>query len=98
MRKSPCGPSFLPAPADFRGAAAALPPDPAFRAVRPRSAVEAAGEAAGVPLASRSATRVSARSTLTSTCFFNLIQSFDVESGRAGAGAPVGPAPYRRAV
>src|ERR1700677_2984983 len=44
--------------------------------------VEDAVEAAGVPLASRSATRVSARSTLTSTCFFNLIQSFDIGTGR----------------
>ena len=43
-------------------------------------------EAAGVPLASRSATRVSARSTLTSTCFFNLIQSFGMETGRAPGG------------
>jgi hypothetical protein len=42
--------------------------------------------AAGVPLASRSATRVSARSTLTSTCFFNLIQSFGMESSRAPGG------------
>src|SRR5271156_4948674 len=45
--------------------------------------VEEARKAAGVPLASRSATRVSARSTLTSTCFFNLIQSFDIGTGRA---------------
>jgi hypothetical protein len=54
--------------------------------LRPR--LEEEREAAGVPLASRSATRVSARSTLTSTCFFNLIQSFGMETGRAsGAGA-----------
>src|SRR5271154_5860846 len=45
--------------------------------------VEEARKAAGVPLASRSATRVSARSTLTSTCFFNLIQSFGIGKGRA---------------
>ena len=43
-------------------------------------------EAAGVPLASRSATRVSARSTLTSTCFFNVIQSFGIGWGRAPSG------------
>ena len=50
--------------------------------------------AAGVPVASRSATRVSARSTLTSTCFFNVIQSFGMvgptealapRAGRVGA-------------
>src|SRR5271165_6275594 len=54
-------------------------------------------EAAGVPLASRSATRVSARSTLTSTCFFNLIQSFGVEVGRAGWQVPAPSALGRRA-
>ena len=43
-------------------------------------------EAAGVPLASRSATRVSARSTLTSTCFFNVNQSFGIGWGRARRG------------
>src|SRR5438445_2672577 len=43
----------------------------------------AARTGAGVPAASRSATRVSARSTLTSTCFFNFNQSFDVRTGRA---------------
>ena len=36
-----------------------------------------------MPLASSSATRVSARSTLTSTCFFNVIQSFGIGWGRA---------------
>jgi hypothetical protein len=39
-------------------------------------------EAAGVPLASRSATRVSARSTLTSTCFFN-VNSFGMRRGES---------------
>src|ERR1700751_7143 len=43
----------------------------------------AARTGAGFPAASRSATRVSARSTLTSTCFFNVNQSFDVWTGRA---------------
>jgi len=53
------------------------------RALAALRAVEDEREAAGVPLASRSATRVSARSTLTSTCFFNVIQSFGMERGRA---------------
>src|SRR5664280_1195287 len=57
-------------------------------------AVEEGG--AGVPLASRSATRVSARSTLTSTCFFNVNQSFGIGWGRARCGrAPAMQAPSR---
>src|SRR5271157_1938863 len=69
-----------------------------------RRPVEDEREAAGVPLASRSATRVSARSTLTSTCFFNLFQSFGMERGRAPlawareGGAPERPAPDGRAL
>src|SRR5580693_7635598 len=45
---------------------------------RLRELVAAEREAPGVPEDSKSATRVSARSTLTSTCFFNLIQSFGI--------------------
>src|SRR5271165_264681 len=58
-------------------------PPPRLRV--PAALRPAAGErfAAGAPLASRSATRVSARSTLTSTCFFNLIPSFGIGGGRA---------------
>jgi hypothetical protein len=35
----------------------------------------------GDPLASSSATRVSPRSTLTNTCFFNFRQSFEIWGG-----------------
>ena len=56
-------------------------------ATLPAAAGQRVREAAGVPLASSSATRVSARSTLTSTCFFNVIQSFGVGMRRARAGA-----------
>jgi|SRR5271166_263066 len=49
-------------------------------------------EAVGAPSASRSATRVSARSTLTRTCFFNLIQSFDGGWARAAGRVPDAPA------
>ena len=59
-----------------------------------REAFSRAMVAEGVPLASRSATRVSARSTLTSTCFFNVNQSFGIGSGRTRSrGAPVIGAP-----
>src|SRR5271167_1364211 len=68
-------------------------PPPRLRAAADLRAAEEEREAAGVPLASRSATRVSARSTLTSTCFFNLIQSFGMGTGRASGRL----APGRRA-
>src|ERR1039457_3076417 len=76
MRKSSPRRAPLRTAGAFRGALTALLADL-------RSVAAGAGEAAGVPLASRSATRVSARSTLTSTCFFNLIQSFGIGTGRA---------------
>src|SRR5438552_15088474 len=74
------------------------PPPPRLRAIADLRAAEEEREAAGVPLASRSATRVSARSTLTSTCFFNVIQSFGIGASRAPGGwAPVMRAPDGRA-
>src|ERR1700738_5633965 len=74
------------------------PPPRRVRALADFRAAEEEREAAGVPLASRSATRVSARSTLTSTCFFNVIQSFGIGASRAASGwAPVIGAPERRA-
>src|ERR1700749_1686857 len=57
-----------------------------------RRDVEVLGlRAATVPVASSSATRVSPRSTLTSTCFFNCVQSFGVGPARhIGGGTGVG--------
>src|SRR5437764_6525991 len=64
MRKSSASPLWL-RPAAFSAPLAGWP-------------AEDERLARGSPLASRSATRVSARSTLTSTCFLNVFQSFGV--------------------